>query len=112
MNFRSPHSRVNSITPAFNNFAYSYCGGLYNLNIRELQTTEIDLRRIQGERGRIWTPAKFTYDNAMAREAQTGSSRMCLMGYKAPAAIGTAAVLYISAHSYRATKLVASPYTA
>ena len=53
IHFRSPHSRVNSITPALNNSAYSYCGGLYNLNIRGLQTTEIDLGCIQGERGRI-----------------------------------------------------------
>lgn len=46
-------SRVKSITPAHNNSVYSYCGGLYNLNISELQTTETDLRCIQGERGRI-----------------------------------------------------------
>jgi hypothetical protein len=37
-------ARMKSITPAFNSSAYGYCSGLYNLNIRELQTTEIDLR--------------------------------------------------------------------
>jgi hypothetical protein len=35
----------------------------------------------------------------MAREAQTGSRRMCLMGYRTPAAIGIAATLYMSAHN-------------
>jgi hypothetical protein len=41
-----------------------------------------------------------TYDKAMASEAQTGLRRMCLMGYRTPAAIGTAAMLYISAHNW------------
>jgi hypothetical protein len=41
----------------------------------------------------------YTYDKAMAREAHTGSRRMCPNGYKTPAAIGTAAILYIKAHS-------------
>ena len=36
----------------------------------------------------------------MAREAQTGSSRMCPAGYRTPAAIGSAAVLYTRAHSW------------
>lgn len=40
------------IPPAYNK-AYGYCGGLYNLNARELQTTETDLSCIQRERGRI-----------------------------------------------------------
>jgi hypothetical protein len=44
--------------------------------------------------------ADFTYDNAIAREAQTGSSRMCPTGYRTPAAIGSAVVLYTRAHSW------------
>ena len=46
------------------------------------------------------TTTDFTYDNAMAREAQTGSSRMCPTGYRTPAAIGSAPVLYTRAHSW------------
>ena len=76
-----------------------YCGGLYNLNIRELQMTETELGCIRGERRRNRISVESTYDNAMAREAQTGSSRMCLMGYRTPAAIGSAVILYTSAQS-------------
>jgi hypothetical protein len=79
-------------------FCY-FRGGLYNLNIRELQTTETELRCIRSERGINRTALESTYDNAMAREAQTGPSRMCPIGYKAPAAIGSAATLYTSAHN-------------
>jgi hypothetical protein len=47
--------------------------------MRELQTTE-------------------TEDRAIASEAHTGLSRIFPIGYKTPAAIGTAAMLYTNAH--------------
>ena len=84
----------------FNGTNCCYCGGLYNLSIRELQTTDTELGSIRSEQGRNRTFVESTYDNAMARDAQTGPSRMCLIGYKTPAAIGSAAVLYTSAHNW------------
>ena len=42
---------------------------------------------------------KFTYDKAMASEAHTGPSRVFPIGYKTPAAIGSAVILYTNAHN-------------
>jgi hypothetical protein len=79
---------------------FSCLGGLYNLNIRELQTTETDLEMYPGVSKELFEIfIEFTYDKAIAREAHTGSRRMCPNGYKTPAAIGTVAMLYTNAHS-------------
>ena len=43
--------------------------------------------------------AKFSYDKAMASEAHTGPSRVFPIGYKTPAAIGSAVILYTNAHN-------------
>ena len=62
--------------------------------------TETELGFIRGEQGRNRISIESTYDNAMAREAQTGLRRMCLTGYRTPAAIGSVMVLYTSAQSW------------
>ena len=55
--------------------------------------------------------AEFTYDRAMASEAHTGPSRVFPIGYKTPAAIGSAATLYANAHNWeRWPQLAVLPY--
>jgi hypothetical protein len=66
--------------------------------MRELQTTETELRYAECERKKVGV-AKFTYDKAMASEAHTGPSRVFPIGYNTPAAIGSMAILYANAHN-------------
>lgn len=66
--------------------------------MRELQTTETELKYAECEQKKI-DVARFTYDKAMASEAHTGPSRVFPIGYKTPAAIGSMVILYTNAHN-------------